>query len=73
MNLTPQIDIPTLNAESIGNVISSNFLLIIFLIIGVIISAIVCYLACSYLVMLWNHFLGIKDFQENTDNDYHLA
>jgi len=61
LDLTPQVSFTPLTAESIVNFISNNYLLIVLLIFGIIISAILCYFACSYLLMMWNHYMGIED------------
>lgn len=75
LDLTPQISIPPLTAESVTNFISSHYLTIIFSFVGIIVAAIMCYFACSYLLMFWNQYMGIDDkLGVVADNDsYHLA
>ena len=48
-----------INARQLVNLISSNFLLIATLIISVILAAILCYFACSYIIFMWDSLMGI--------------
>jgi len=61
LDLPPQISISPLTAESITNFISSHYLTIIFYFVGIIFAAIICYFACSYLLMFWNQYMGIEN------------
>lgn len=48
------------NAKQLVNLISSNFLLIALLIVSVILASILCYFAVSYIVFLWDQYMGIE-------------
>ncbi|MCK3684161.1 hypothetical protein [Maribellus sp. YY47] len=71
LDLTPQISIPPLTANSVTNFISVHYLAIILSFLGIIAAAMICYFACSYLLMFWNQYMGIDDKLELVaENDF---
>ncbi len=53
-----------INAKQLVNLISSNFLLISFLIVSAILASIICYFAISYIIFLWDHYMGLEHPQQ---------